>query len=82
MLPYRRQRSSNGDFDEARVVAIQSNPRMRAWLVLNQSSMLLLNARASTGPKSEASLVGAKILSRLLEVYETQEMMKRGERGA
>jgi hypothetical protein len=73
LSPSRRQ-SAGKEFDEDRVVAIQSNQRLRAWLVLDQPSMLLLNGRCNSQPKSEVSLVSAKIASRLLEFHHDQEV--------
>ncbi|RYP71844.1 hypothetical protein DL771_004556 [Monosporascus sp. 5C6A] len=74
MLSPSRRQSTGKDFDEERVVAVQSNPRLRAWLVLNQPSMLLLNGRCHSQPKSEVSLVSAKIASRLLELHSDQDI--------
>ena len=71
--PSRRQRAEK-DFDEERVVAIQSSARLRAWLMLDQPSMLFLNGRCNSQPKSEVSLVSAKIGSRLLELHGYQEV--------
>jgi hypothetical protein len=83
LLPSHRRRSgaSSREFDEARVVAIQSNPRLRAWLVLNQPSLLFVNARTGTLAKSEVSLVSAKIARRLVEVWEDTKTSDPGERG-
>jgi len=74
LLPSRRPNSTK-DFDEQRVVAIQSNPRIRAWLVLAQPSMLLVNGRTSSQPRSEVSVVSAKVAKRLLELHESQRQM-------
>jgi len=71
LRPSRRQ-SSAKDFEQERVVAMQFNPRLRAWLVLNRPSMLLLNGRTASQPSSEVSVVTAKITSRLLEFHASQ----------
>ncbi|KAK4213818.1 hypothetical protein QBC37DRAFT_343367 [Rhypophila decipiens] len=77
LRPSRRHNSAQGeDFEEERVVAMQSNPRIRAWLVLNRPSMLFLNSRsaAPSQPRSEVSLVCAKIVNRLLEIHASQQV--------
>lgn len=77
LRPSRRHNSAQGeDFEEERVVAMQTNPRVRAWLVLNRPSVLFLNSRSGAPfqPRSEVSLVCAKITTRLLEIYESQNL--------
>ncbi|KAM7195319.1 hypothetical protein V8F20_007538 [Naviculisporaceae sp. PSN 640] len=77
LRPSRRHHlAQGGDFEEERVMAMQNNPRIRAWLVLNRPSLLFLNSRSSapSQPRSEVSLVCAKITKRLLELHASQQV--------
>jgi hypothetical protein len=60
------------DIDENRVHAIQSDYSLRAWLTLEKPSLLFLDGRCTPRPKSEVSLVAAKIAHRLLEFRDSQ----------
>lgn len=55
-------------FDEDRLIVIQSNPRVEAWLQLNESSLLLLNANSDPAESSEMSFLSAKIFQRVSTV--------------
>jgi ppGpp synthetase/RelA/SpoT-type nucleotidyltranferase len=70
--PTRRQ-SAKTDIDEERVQAIQSHNRLRAWLSLDQSSMLLLDGRCASQSEADASLVSAKITSTLGTLHNIQD---------
>jgi len=50
------------------VVALQTNPRIQAWLTMDESSLLLVNGRTKSHPRSEMSVVSAQIVHRLLDV--------------
>lgn len=64
---------TDNEIDEDRVLAIQSHHRLRTWFSIDQPSMLLLDGHGSQGPKSEASLVSAKITSALLKLHRCQD---------
>jgi hypothetical protein len=53
-----------------RITALQTNLRIRAWLTVDEPSLLLLNGRARPHPCSETSLVAAQIIQRVLCRYE------------
>lgn len=66
-------RMSRKDIDMDRIKAIQSNYRLRAWLTVNEPSLLLLNGRAEPGHNSETSLISASIVNGLLKQYQAEE---------
>ncbi|KAH7153527.1 hypothetical protein EDB81DRAFT_791530 [Dactylonectria macrodidyma] len=73
MIDRSRQRNTDDDIDEERVLAIQSHHRLRTWFAIDQPSMILLDGRGNPGPKSEASLVSAKLTSALLKLHIYQD---------
>ncbi|KAK0648087.1 hypothetical protein B0T16DRAFT_112574 [Cercophora newfieldiana] len=48
-----------------RVTSLQSNSRVRAWLTMDESSLLLVNGRSKPHPRSETSTVCARVVQRL-----------------
>ncbi|CAJ2507742.1 Uu.00g089280.m01.CDS01 [Anthostomella pinea] len=60
------------DMDEHRILAIRQNPSFKAWLVLDQSSMLLLNANSEMASSLEMSYLSAKTFQRVLEISTEQ----------
>ncbi|KAK3315819.1 hypothetical protein B0H66DRAFT_559782 [Apodospora peruviana] len=61
-----RNRFAKTTLDSSRIAALQSNARLRAWLTIDESSLLLLNGRTRPQPVSETSVVSAQIMQRLL----------------
>jgi hypothetical protein len=55
-----------------RVRALQSNARLRAWLAVDEPSLLLLNGRAEARHVSEVSLFSASIIEGLLKQRDAQ----------
>jgi hypothetical protein len=66
------------NYDGSRLIALQTNPRLRAWLTVDEPSMLLLNGRANPRPDSEVSLFVARVLQQLL----VQEEMRSNREAA
>lgn len=52
--------------DASRLIALQNNPRLRAWLTVDEPSLLLLNGRADPQPDSDVSLFTSKLYQQLL----------------
>ena len=59
-------RSRKTILDRSRIASLQSNPRVRAWLAVDESSLLLVNGRTRSRPGSETSVVCAQIVQHLL----------------
>lgn len=56
--------------DMTRIKALYDNPQLRAWQVVNNSSLLLLNGGAELKYNSEVSCYSAAIFGALLRQYE------------
>lgn len=69
-LTKRLHRPRRAGYDAGRIAALQSNPRLRAWLTVDEPSLLLLNGRTHPRPDSEVSLFAAKIVQSLLQRYQ------------
>ncbi|KAI0000101.1 hypothetical protein F4779DRAFT_635761 [Xylariaceae sp. FL0662B] len=69
-LPNGRGRLSRDQLDQERIAAIRGNPRLHAWLILDQSSMLLLEGGAERPTNNEASFVAARVVEGALELSE------------
>jgi len=65
-LAKRANRSGRTSHDASRLAALQTNPRLRAWLTVDEPSLLLLNGRAEARPCSEVSLFTAQVFQQLL----------------
>src|SRR3569833_3906996 len=65
-LVYLLARSRKTLLDRSRIASLQSNPRGRAWLAVDESSLLLVNGRTRSRPGSETSVVCAQIVQHLL----------------
>ncbi|ORY68314.1 uncharacterized protein BCR38DRAFT_385787 [Pseudomassariella vexata] len=61
------------DIEEDRVVAIQNHPRFNAWLALNESSLLFINANSDPTSNLEMSVVSAKTFQRAIDVSNEQK---------
>ena len=72
-LDKRANRSRRTSQDTRRFVALQSNPRLRAWLTVDEPSLLILNGRSDPQPDSETSLFTAKLFQQLLEYHEAPD---------
>ncbi|KAK0624319.1 hypothetical protein B0T14DRAFT_565599 [Immersiella caudata] len=59
---------SRSRLNGTRIVLLQKNPRLQAWLTMDESSLLLVNGRTRAQPHSEATVVSAQIFQRLLDV--------------
>ncbi|KAF1963597.1 hypothetical protein CC80DRAFT_398038 [Byssothecium circinans] len=57
--------------DASRLIALQTNPRLLAWLTVDEPALLLLNGRAEPRPDSAVSLFTAQMLYQLLEHHQT-----------
>ena len=62
--------------NERRLAILQSNIRLRAWLMVNEPSMLLLNGRADPRQGSEISQFSVMLLESLQKQQETQNESK------
>jgi hypothetical protein len=65
-LEKRMNRLRRTSHDASRLIALQSNPRLRAWLTIDEPSLLLLNGRADPRPDSEVSLFTSKLYQQLI----------------
>ena len=72
-------RSGRTSHDASRLTALQTHPRLRAWLTLDEPSLLLLNGRAESRPDSEVSLFTARVFQQLLVHHETHSDQKEGD---
>jgi hypothetical protein len=70
-LAKRANRLGRTSHDASRLAALQTNPRLRAWLTIDEPSLLLLNGRADPRPDSEVSLFTAKVFQQLLAHHDT-----------
>jgi hypothetical protein len=59
--------------DAIRLAALQSNPRLRAWLTVDEPSSLIVNGRADPRPDSETSIFTARMFQQLLEHHGLNE---------
>ncbi|KAI1340922.1 hypothetical protein F5Y15DRAFT_414644 [Xylariaceae sp. FL0016] len=60
------------DANEDRILTIQTSVRLKAWLILDSSSLLLIDANSDTASHAEMSYVSAKIYMRTLEISKEQ----------
>ena len=61
------------ELDVDRLKALQTNYSLRAFLTINEPSLILLNGRADVRPDSEVSVFTAHVVDRLLQQYEEQK---------
>ena len=61
--------------DGSRIAALQTSSRIHAWLIVDESSLLLLNGRTKPIPQSETSAVSAQIVTRLLDRCQSTEQV-------
>jgi hypothetical protein len=54
--------------DSARITAIESSPRFKSWLMLDDSTMSSLNENSDIATNMEMSFVSAKVYRRALEI--------------
>lgn len=66
-LKKRARRVHRTSQDASRLAALQSNPRIRAWLTVDEFSLLLVNGRADPRPDSETSINTAELFQQLLQ---------------
>ncbi|KAL1600492.1 hypothetical protein SLS60_006878 [Paraconiothyrium brasiliense] len=59
-------------YDMNRISALSSHPQLRAWLTVDEPSLILLNGRADARQDSEVSLYTAKLVYQLLEHHRAQ----------
>lgn len=59
-------RASRISQDASRLAALHVNARLRAWLTVDEPSLLLVNGRADPRPGSETSIYSAEIFQQLL----------------
>lgn len=55
------------------LAALHANPRLRAWLTVDERSLLLVNGRADPRPDSETSIFTAEVFQQLLQHNDLQE---------
>lgn len=67
-----RQRAQSRKQYASRLTSIQGSPRLRAWLTVDESSLLLVNGRTDLRPDSETSIHSAEVFQRLLQHNEMQ----------
>lgn len=60
--------------EASRLAALYANPRLRAWLTVDEPSLLLVNGRADPRPSSETSVYSAEIFQQLLQHNHAQEI--------
>ncbi|KAI9659891.1 MAG: hypothetical protein M1821_001243 [Bathelium mastoideum] len=73
------QKSHRTPIDKNRLAALRSHIRLRAWLTVNEPSMLLLNGRADPRGGLEISQISAVLLENLLKQQEMQNKSKASE---
>lgn len=62
-----RGQLARDELDQERIAAIRGNPRLLAWLILDQPSMLLLEGGAERPTNNETSFLAARIVEGALE---------------
>jgi hypothetical protein len=70
-LNKRASRSRRTSHNPGRLVALQTNPRLQAWLTVDEPSLFLLNGRAEPRPDSAVSLFTAHMIQQLVDHYRT-----------
>ncbi len=65
-----RGRLLRDELDQERITALLGNPRLLAWLVLDQPSIMLLEGGADRSANNETSFVAAKVIQSALELCE------------
>lgn len=63
----RAKQSRRISHDPGRLLALHNNPRLQAWLTVDESSLLFLNGRTEPRPESAVSLFTAQVYQSLLE---------------
>jgi hypothetical protein len=58
--------------EASRLAALHANLRLRAWLTVDEPSLLLVNGRADPRPNSETSIYSAEIFQQLLQHSDAQ----------
>ncbi|KAH3951632.1 hypothetical protein HBH70_092460 [Parastagonospora nodorum] len=66
-LNSKADRARRLSLDPSRLAVLQSSSRLRAWLTVDEPSLLILNGRAEPRPDSETSLFLAKVFHQLLQ---------------
>lgn len=59
--------------EEDRITAIRTNPRLLAWLIIDNSSMLLLDGNTERLTNNETSFVAARVVEGTLNLLEQQK---------
>lgn len=70
-LANRAKESRRASSGSGRLVALQINPRLQAWLTMDESALLFLNGRAESRPDSAVSFFTAQLFQSLLEHHRT-----------
>lgn len=65
-----RGRLARDELEEDRINAIRMNPRLLAWLILDESSMLLLDGSTERPTNNETSFIAARIVEGALDSLE------------
>ncbi|KAI1763266.1 hypothetical protein GGR53DRAFT_498243 [Hypoxylon sp. FL1150] len=68
-----RGRLARDDLEEERITAIRLNPRLLAWLILDESSMLLLDGNTERPTNNETSFIVARVVEGALDFLEQRE---------
>ncbi|KAH7409801.1 hypothetical protein DE146DRAFT_604556 [Phaeosphaeria sp. MPI-PUGE-AT-0046c] len=79
-LTKRTKRAHRTTQDASRLAALQTNPRLRAWLTVDEPSLLLVNGRAEPRPDSETSSYAAEVFEQLVQHHDRGKAP--GESGA